>query len=653
MKKSMMKYASLFSILTLFVMTVGCSNEVGKEETETGLTFTAGTYTGIAPGRNGNITVEVEFSESEIKNVTVVSHSETEGIADAVIETLPEKIVLNQSLGIDAISGATVMSEAIIQAVEDCVVQANGDIEKLMQVSEVAVNNEVEEVSTDIVVIGAGASGTAAAISAVENGSQVLLLEKTATPMGAGTVAGGLFAADSQEQKDNNATVSKEWLYDQYFETSGGFMNSLLVRKIIDESGATVDWLEENGCELNLSDAGTGGAYEHIGMPATLHGYNEGGTVAINKLIQSFESKGGEVRFSTPATELIKDANGDIIGVMAKKPDGSSLKVNAKAVVIATGGFGGNDEMLEQYLGKSYTKGEIAQNTGDGIKMAWDAGADEYGVGVAQYFWEKISDEEMGAIIDVLGEDWFMLTNFTKFPNLRVNTLGQRYTDETKVTLYSMHGAALSLQPEQTEYVIIDSAILNQIKEHGTAIIEEQFAKWKDNPQFYMEFNEPNDTALFSEEENTPVDYATIFDALLDTGVVFKSDSLEGLAKELNVDEQTFMTSVNQYNEAIETGEDELFFSDTSRLISVEEGPYYAIKFVARNLGTLGGIRINENIEVVDELGTPINGLYAAGADAGGMYGKAYVDFEGGTLGFAYTSGRLAGMNAASYVASK
>lgn len=471
--------------------------------------------------------------------------------------------------------------------------------------------------------------------------------------MGASTLAGGMFAADSKQQKEKNATVSKEWLYHEYLKSSDGFMNSLLVRKIIDESGATVDWLEQNGCQLNLVDAGTGGGYEHIGKPATLHGYNEGGTVAITKLIDTYTSNGGVVRFSTPATELNKDSEGKITGVIATNPDGSTLKVNAKAVIIATGGFGGNDEMLKEYIGDSYTKGEIGQNTGDGIKMAWAAGADKYGEGVAQYFWEKFTNEEYAKLADAIGIEPFILTNLTKFPNLRVNTLGKRFSNETNATLYSIHGAEISMQPQQTEYVIIDTSMLDQVKTLGTAAIEEQFGIWKDNPQFFMEFNEPNDTATFLEEEHTPMDYVPLLDKALGTGVVFKSDTLEGLAKEMGVDEKAFLASVNQYNGAITNGEDELFFSDTSRLISVDKAPYYAIKYVARNLGTLGGIRINENIEVVDTKGMPIEGLYAAGADAGGMYGKAYVDFEGATLGFAYTSGRLAGVNAASYVLEK
>lgn len=615
------------------------------------LSFKAGTYTATASGKNGNVTVEVVFDETSIKSVTVTEQNETKEIAGSTFEVIPAEIVESQSLAVDTVSGATLSSNAIIEAVTDCVTQAGGDLTLLTVADASETAGKVEEASTDVVVIGAGAAGSSAALSALQNGQKVILLEKTASPMGAGTLAGGMFAADSQLQKDSGQEVSKEWLYEEYMKASEGYMNSILVRKIIDESGATVDWLMENGMELNLVDAGSGSSYNHIGMPTTLHGYNEGGTVALTKLIGEFEAAGGEVRWSTPATELVTE-NGAVTGVLATKEDGSTLKISAKSVVIATGGYGGNEEMLKEYIGSEYTMGEVLQNTGDGIQMAWAAGADEEGIGVTHYFWETFKGEEIGAMAESLGDDWFTLTNLTMFPFLRVNALGQRFSDETNVSLFAIHGAELAMQPHQIEYAVIDSSILNEVKENGLYVIEDQFAQWIGDEQFYMEFNEPNSTDAFYAEQHTPTDYAALLDAVLESGVVFKGDSIEDLAAQMGVDADTLSASVNQYNSAIQTGEDELFFADTDRLVEVKEGPYYAVKFSARNLSTLGGIRINENMEVLDKDSNVIKGLYAAGADAGGMYGKAYVDFEGGTLGFAYTSGRLAGISASENAAN-
>lgn len=620
-----------------------------SSNTQTTLSFEPGTYKGTGQGKNGPIEVEVEFSKTEILSINVLSQTETEGIGDGPLSSVPKQVIENQTLAIDAVSGATSTANGLIEAIEDCVEQAKGDLTLLKQEKPKQENTAVEELTVDVVVVGAGAAGTAAALAAVDSGAKVVLLEKTASPMGAGTLAGGMFAADSQQQKDSQSTVDKEWLYDQYMSASNGYMNSLLVRKIIDESGPTVDFLESNGAKFNLVDSAVGGAYNHISMPRTLHGYAEGGKVTINTLLETFKAKSGTIRFNTPAQELLYDEAGKVAGVIAKNEDGSTLKVHAKSVVIATGGFGGNIDMLKENFGNKYTVGLVGSNTGDGIRMAWDAGADEYGTQTNHYFAQTLTQEASAAVAAVTAPEGYSLKELSIYPNLRVNLLGQRFSDETNISLFSVHGAEIHMQPKETEYVIIDSKMLDTIKEHGLAAIEEHYSKWKDNPQSYMEFNRPLNTVDKIAAENTPKDYAPYLDSLLGTGAVFKADSIEDLAQEIGVDPAQFAGSVEQYNSAIKEGKDTLFFSDANRMIGVQQAPYYAIKFVARNLGTLGGVRINENIEAVNEDGVAIPGLYVAGADAGGMYGLAYVDFEGGTLGFAYTSGRLAGLNAAVY----
>ncbi len=612
--------------------------------------YTPGTYQASASGKNGDVTVEVVLTENEIQSVKVLSQNETEGVSDLAIEKLPQEIVESQSLALDSISGATLSSEAILAAVEACIVKAGGDVEALKVKADNQDSVETKELNYDIVVVGAGAAGTAAALAASEHDLKVLLVEKTAEPLGAGTLAGGLFAAESDLQKQAGKTVSKEWLYDEYMKSSSGYMNSILVKTIIDESSETVNWLIENGCKLNLVDAGTGASFEHIGMPATLHGYAEGGKKAILALLDSYQNNGGELMYQTPATDLIFDDEGHVSGIMAKNADGDVLKIHAKEVILATGGFGGNEEMLKTYLGNNYTFGEIASNKGDGIKMAWSAGADELGIHTTQYFWETFLPKDTAVLANALGGEFFSLHDFTFYPHLRVNQFGQRFCNETTASNFAIHGAQVSMQPEQVEYLILDDSVLNQIATEGYASVEEHYGKWKNNRQFYMEFNEPNDTDTLIEQENTPRDYRPLLDGALDSAVVFKADTLEELAQKMGTDFDTFKASVDQYNNAIKAGEDDLFYADTNRLVSVEKGPYYAIKYHARNLTTLGGVKINEKIQAVDEHSQPIEGLYVAGADAGGMYGVSYVDFEGGTLGFAYTSGRLAGSNAATEI---
>ena len=634
-----MKKALLGAIISFALFLTACGGS------SKGYNFKAGTYEGSGTGKNGSIKVSVEVTNDSIKKVDILEQNETPSIAKDALEKIPQNIVKEQSLAIDTVSGATITSQGILDAVKDALSSSGVDMDKLTQKT-ASTNNQVEEVEADIVVIGAGGAGTAAALRAAQEGKKVMLLEKTATPMGASTLAGGMFAADSRLQQEQGKTVDKNWLYEQYYKASNGYMNSLLVDHIIDEAGNTVNWLLDNHMELNLVDAGSGSAYNHVGMPATLHGYNEGGSVALKKLVQEFENAGGEVRWLTPAYEIQKDDNG-VKAVLAKKEDGSTLKINTKAAIIATGGYGGNKEMLEKYIGDQYTMGEVAQNTGDGINMAYSLGAGRSGLGVTQYFWETFKPEEIGQMSQILGDDWFSMTAFTMFPFLRVNSLGQRYSDETKVTSFAEHGGEIAQQPGQYEYAIIDSSILKKIAQSGVAVIEDQYASWVGNEQFYMEFNEPNSTDAMYAQQHTPIDFTTTLDKLLDTKVVYKGNTIEELAKAMDVDPSILQASVNQYNQAIATGHDDAYAANTNRLVEVKEGPYYAVKYVARNLGTLGGIRINENMQVLDKDFNVIKGLYAAGADAGGMYGKAYVDFEGGTLGFAYTSGRLAGEQAA------
>ena len=281
--------------------------------------------------------------------------------------------------------------------------------------------------------------------------------------------------------------------------------------------------------------------------------------------------------------------------------------------------------------------------------MAWKAGAAHRGENVMHYFWQTFPGEEIAKMQAEMGDAWFGMTDFTRYANLRVNEKGERFAPESDVTLYSVHGAELAMQPKQAEYVIVDSTMLEKVKKGGFAAIEEQYKKFKGkNREFFMEFNEPNDTEALSKAERTPQDLKPVLENLAKkTAMVFRGESLSELARAMGVDEKAFEASVAQYNRAAKSGKDPLFFGETKRFVPVVKAPFYAVRFVARNLGTLGGIRVDDKLRAVTEDETPIAGLWACGADAGGMYGKAYVDFEGGTLGFAYTSGRLAGEAAA------
>ena len=610
------------------------------------ITKIPGKYTGSGQGKESEINLEVEVGSDKIVSVKPLDKYAPDSLADNAFKKMAQKIVDHQSVDVDVVSGASETSRGIIEGVKEALGKAQVDFAALKENSSHSTTSGKKTVDVDVAVVGAGGAGVAAALAARQHGASVALIEKTISPLGASTFAGGMFAGDSQQQKEKNAVVSKKWLYDEYMDASQGYMNSILVRRIIDESGKTVDWLNENGAIMKLVDAGTGGSYDHIGMPATLHGYQEGGTKAVTKLIEKFKSLGGQMYFGFAGQRLLQDENGNVTGVVAQGDD-QVLHVNAKKVIIATGGFGGNPKMRKEYLGDVSTQGQVLQNTGDGLNMAWDAGTAHHINGSTHYFWQTFSDEDIGEMAKIVGPNWMPINALADFPNLRVNNRGQRYASETHALDFAVHGAELSEQPQQTEFVVLDQAMLDKIKEGGTVAIEDHYGKWKDHREFYMEFNFPTDTDEAIKREHEKVDFTTLLDKLSSTNVVFIGKTIKELAQRMGVNEENLQDAVDQYNNAKKKGEDDLFFSDTKRMIPVEQGPFYAVKFIARNLGTLGGATIDEKMHALAPDGEPVPNLYVAGADASGMYGKAYVDFEGGTLGFAYISGRLAGIDAA------
>lgn len=381
------KYLSSLLVASMCVSLTACgtakSNQPASdkpEATPSASGYTAGTYSASAPGNNGPVTVEVTFSESEIVSVEIKEHSETAGICEAPFERIPAAIISGQTLNVDTVSGATNASNAVIEAVADCVQQAGVDVEALKNMASAEKDLVKEELSCDVVVVGAGAAGSAAALSAAQSGAKVILIEKTSSPSGAGTMAGALFATNSDLQIEAGNEVDPEWYYETYIKDSSYFANARLVSTIISESSETVNWLVKNDVNLVSLKSGHGSQYAHVDFPATAHGYVDGGTAAITNLCDKVKEAGSEVMFDTVGKELIFNEDGTVGGVIAETVDGRELHILAGSVVIATGGFGGNAEMMAEIFGEKAGTGLIASNTGDGIKMAWSAGAAELGL---------------------------------------------------------------------------------------------------------------------------------------------------------------------------------------------------------------------------------------------------------------------------------
>jgi fumarate reductase flavoprotein subunit len=611
--------------------------------------FKSGTFQGSGTGHGGTVKVETTFKDGRIASIKIVEFGETAGIGDAARVAIPERIIKAQRLDVDTVSGATEASKAIIEAVADSVRQAGVDPASLSAKAgrKAAAKAVDEEVSCDVVVVGAGAAGSAAALSAAESGAKVLLLEKTLEPMGAGTLAGGMFANGTAAQKASGQADASEWLFRQYMSSSNGRADAALVRAVIEASGPTADWLNVNGARLAPIDPGVGGQPAHIGDPKVFMGYVDGGSAAIAALNAKLRERGGEIRFETPATELIVDASGKVAGVVAAKKDGGRLRVRAGSVVLATGGFGGNEAMMRDVFGAKVVPGAIASDTGDGIRMAWKAGAAKYGLDTAQFFYADATPE--AAKMATVGDVW----NLVEFPLLWVNENGKRFCDEEVVFDYSRMGNALYEQPDAVAWMIFDQGLVDTVKAKGTIALADIYGTWKDRPQRYMEFNEPCDTAANYKGQCTPYDFGPFLEEGQKAGIVVKADRLEELGARAGMDAANYRGTVAAYAAMVKAGKDSQFFKSAKYLYSLDKGPYYAVKITTRCLGTLGGVKIDEEIRAVNEKGRPIPGLWVAGADAGGMYGNSYVQVEGGTLGFAYTSGRIAGRNAAASALGK
>lgn len=640
----MKKILSAVLVMGLGFSLVGCKESeepATPDGNSSSHAFTAGTYSGVGSGHGGDITVEVEVSDTEIIRVSVIDHKETQGISDPAIDKIPSSIIEDQSLNIDVVTGATESSNGILAAVADAIEQAGGDVEALKNKEKPVVESKSEEMTTDVIVVGGGAAGSAAALAASESGAKVILLEKAASVSGAGTMAGVLFADHSSLQIEAGKEVESEWLYDQFTLGSNHFSNSRLVSAIIEKSASTVDWLIENGVNLVLLDAGQGAQYAHVGMPTTAHGYVDGGSVAVKTLHDKVISFGNEVLYETAGETLIFDANNKVSGVTAKKADGTILNIYADSVILATGGFGGNKEMMTEVFGEKAGTGLVKTATGDGIEMAWSAGADERGLEVAQWFGMKYDTEiskKMKSTAD--------LTNLVRNPLLFVNNKGQRIGNEEEAYESAALGTMMYNQPDAEMYIILDQGIVDDVAEKGLAeVFVDRWAHLYGQGLKFSEAGHTTDIDANTEAWRAPKDYTAIMEEAVEAGVAVKADTIEELAELL--DAPYLVEEMANYNEMAENGEDTQFFKDSKFMYPINNGPYYAVIVDLRCLGTLGGVAINEDIQAIDAEGNPIDNLWVAGADAGGIYGNNYVTFEGGTLGFAYNSGRIAGENAA------
>jgi fumarate reductase flavoprotein subunit len=468
----------------------------------------------------------------------------------------------------------------------------------------------------DIAIIGAGASGNAAGLEAALGGAKVIMLEKQKITGGTGNFAEGPFAAESKLQARVGIVVTKDYAYKYMIEYSHWLANPRLIRAFVNKSDETIDWLMAQGVKFEFVGA------TNPGGPMTWHVVQGLGKNLMKILQEKYQGAGGQVLLETPAKSLIKE-NGRVIGVIATDKSGETIRVNAKAVIVATGGYANSKEMLEKYF-PAFPGIQFVGNVGkegDGIKMAWAAGAAKEGMGVMQTYRLGVPGYGLASHLNAAYSQ----------PVLFVDKKGRRFMDESLSTNWPFAGNA-GIKAGGVAYSIFDAALLESYKTVGIPVPAggQYMPAWSKTTKFDEEFKKEMDSKR---------------------GYVFVADSAEGLAKQMGMNPAVLSATIEENNEFARRHKDPVFGKDPSLLRPISRAPFYAVKVQPRSLGTLGGVKINEKIEAVDENGEVIPGLYVAGSDAGGLYGDTYdLMMAGSTLGFALNSGRMAAENALKYI---
>lgn len=635
----------LLSLMLVLGSLSGCANDATPtteasttaETTvaEGGVHYNAGTYTGKAEGKEGVIEVSVTFSEDKIESIEIVSQTETAGIGAEAIERLTSDIVAYQSLGLDAVSGASETSEALLMAVSEAVKAAGGDVDALKAVAIEKSNAGVTEtLEADIVVIGAGASGVSAAVSAADEGKKVILVEKTATVGGASNLswAGKFYNSSASVAAGLNIAVEDEianWIVNNHWR-----VDASAIRQYVVKSGETYDWLNEKGYTTTFIN--------FFGEPLhMLPAYETRQGLLRNMISDSVEANGGQLLTETTGKSLVTDASGNITGAICEKADGTVLEIKANAVILATGGYAANAEMVKELFGFEGVNGGLGQNVGEGLEMAWAIGAkvpDNIGGQMLHQTLASATADLKKSYESFEASYPLMLTYLPTFMN--VGPSGARFRDEA-ATLTAVAAANTSAFNGPYHYVIVSKSQIDALMASGmTGVGATRLPGMP--PEFYADF-----AAQFTLD--TPwADAYAVFDQMVANGDGFKGDSPEALAENAGMDAEVFAAAFNQYQEAISTGVDTAFGKSADYLLSMgETGPYYAIKAEINNLGSVGGLLVNSRFQVLNDNRVPIKGLYAVGLESEGvLFNDTYVG-NGVGIGYSFTSGRLGGTFAA------
>lgn len=473
----------------------------------------------------------------------------------------------------------------------------------------------------DVAIVGSGATGLAAAVTLAQGGANVVVFEKQRSLGGTSNFFQGTFAVESEMQRERFIDYSRDEAFKNTMEYSHWIADPRVVRAIINESGSTIAWLQEQGvvftdATINMPDA-----------PRTYHVVKGRGEAVIKTLAIAAKERGAEIFPGTPVTALLREG-GRISGVVVDS-DGEELEVAVKAAVIATGGYANNKEWVKKYAGwdlgvNLIPVGNIGK-TGDGIRMAWEVGAAEEGVATLELFRVAPVGPEfaMGCHLELAGAQ----------PDLWVTARGERFCDESIGFWDTQVGNANArYRMDGYTWSLFDDSMLARMLERGI----------------------DNNVGVDFLPGFKPVNVRKEIEAALASGSseVFAADSIEALAERMGVNSAVLKATIEEYNDCCAKGYDTLFAKDPKFLHPFVGPTYYAVRARTVFLGTMGGIKVNGKMEVIDRKHEVIPGLYAGGFDAGGMYGDSYPikGSSGLASAFALNSGRIAGKNALTYL---
>lgn len=566
--------------------------------------FTAGTYQASYQGMRAPVLVSVTFSADRIEKITVGDNKETVGLGSVAIEKLPGAIVEAQSIGVDAIGGATLTSRAILDGVADCIQQAGADPAAFMKKPQKQAAGEAQTLETDLVIVGGGGAGLTAAVRSAELGTKTIVLEKMPVLGGAAGICGGQIAVEgAQVQKDLGVKDDSPAWFAYDLLANGHMRNDLTALAVYaDNLGPSVDWaMNSLGMtqfeEMKLQYRGEFSKDRSLYIKGAGAGF-------VSLLTKKLSSLPVDIHTGTKVEKILKDEKGAVIGVEAMDANGTKYTVRSKAVLLSTGGYGANRDMLAGDLSKALYYGPVCA-TGDGHRMAEAAGAKLINMELAKQYPNGIEVAPGLAKSTIQGnyEAW-------KRSGIIVNHEGRRIVNEKASNNHIL--PYLLNEKDATLFLFMDAHTWEGFSKNlmKTGITHEELQKW-------IDANGKGDT------------------------LVMHADTIEGLAKLAGMDPAVLAQTVARYNGFVGAGKDADFGRPVEFMKEkIGAGPYWLCEQKSRMATSLGGVKITPKLEVTDANGNAIPNLYAAGEVVGGVHGTDSA--AGANIAWAITSGKLA-----------